>query len=58
MLVFFLNDAAALGLFGAVGVDERDGRLATERRYMSQESMDPLSAAPATITSIALATNE
>lgn len=54
----FPNDAAALRLITAVCVDEHDEWLATERRYMSQESMELLSDAPASITPIALATNE
>ncbi len=54
----FPNDAAALRLITAVCVDEHDEWLAAERRYMSQESMELLKDAPATVTPIALATNE
>ena len=54
----FPNDAAALRLITTVCVDEHDEWLAAERRYMSQESMELLRNPTATVTPIALATNE
>ncbi|MDH2902374.1 MAG: transposase [Actinomycetota bacterium] len=51
----FPNDAAALRLITAVCVEQHDEWSVSERRYLSQESMDLLKSDTQLVTPVALA---